>query len=388
MSRKHKTISGVLICLLAVVVLGYRKGWFSGECELEPVPGVSAPDLFQHPLYKEYIFGQEENVIDMGIQPLYLPTSLITETMRRDAVLKKALSELGMEIRFHPFIKGSDLNFFLQRGVLELGLGREVFALRAAAASKVTIASLIQLGFCSIVSREQMMIKELAGKRIGYIYGSIAHYALLEALCSMGLSESDVRLVELDPRQMPEALDQGLIEAFAACEPIPSIALARFTDQVIIYRNRSSGFLYFSRGFAEGHPEAVNQILAAQLRAIIWLRKSEDNLFRAAGWALESMQELTGGPALLSTEQCALLAQKDLLSLTTPVCLPRKDLADGARLFKEFDFLKTLELIPPAAEWDEVRSCFKPQIIENVLANKQKYRCETFEYLEERGFSS
>ncbi len=118
-----KMVLVALGCLLAVVAVAYIQRWFSGDVARPPV--ASAPDLLDHPIYSRYDFGRADNVIDVGYQPLGVPIGAVSQALMRDAVLKSALAEEGLEIRFHSFLKGADVNFFLKRGDLELALGED-----------------------------------------------------------------------------------------------------------------------------------------------------------------------------------------------------------------------------------------------------------------------
>ena len=234
MSRQRRMALVALVCLAAVMVVLLVKPWFMSRGGGGPVPAASVPDLSDHPVYRDYHFGKADHVIDFGTQPVWLPTCMISETMRRDVLLKKALAEQGLEIQFHSFLKGADVNYFLARGDLEVGIGGDMPALSAAANSGVHIVALTQQGFCSIVAREDMLMKELRGKRIAYAFGSNAHYALLQSLASAGLRERDVRLIPLDVTEMPDALADGTINAFSAWEPTPTIALRADMDALKI----------------------------------------------------------------------------------------------------------------------------------------------------------
>ena len=343
-------------------------GVLAGCDGVKPAAIPPEPDLSTHVLYSEYDFGETEDVIDVGIQPLWVPTCIITETMRRDAVLREALARRGLEIRFHSFLKGADVNFFLKRGDVEVAIGGDMPAITAAATCKVVVAALIQQGFVSIVARKHMLLTELKGRRIGYATGSNAHYALLQALASAELAEEDVRLIPLDVNQMPDALAEGTIDAFSAWEPTPTIALTRFEDQVVIHRSLTSGYLYFSRSFAENHAEAIRDVVAAELRATRWLQFRRQNLLEASRWAVEAGRNLAGPMAPLSPEQYVVLARNDLLGHTTRLAIPAADLAPHGRLAAEFQFLKGLGRISKKVGWNDVRSCFDRTIIQEVVS--------------------
>ncbi len=341
---------------------------------------LTTPDLSNHPIYSKYDFSRENNIINVGIQPLWLPTGAIAEAMERDAVLKKALSEQGMEIRFHPFLKGADVNFYLRRGDLDVAIGGDMPALTAAADSKVVVAALIQQGFSATVANKHMPMSELRGKRIGYAFGSNAHYALLQALLAVDLQETDVRLIPLDVNEMPDALNKGEIDAFSAWEPTPTIAVTQFEDQVVIHRSLTSGYLYFSSSFADGNPEAVRQIVASELRTLKWMRSQDQNLLDASHWALLAGQELSGQKIVLSAEQYAALTKNDLLGTSPIANIPERNLAPGGSLFQEFQFLKRLGKIPNTVKWEAVKASFDLTIIDHVLSGTRKYQLETFEY--------
>lgn len=80
----------------------------------------------------------------------------------------EALAGEGLEIRFFPFFKGADVNFFLGRGDLEGGIGGDMPAITAAANFGVVVSSTAQQGFCSMVARKHMLTDELRGRRTGY----------------------------------------------------------------------------------------------------------------------------------------------------------------------------------------------------------------------------
>ncbi len=131
---------------LTEAVGGVRWSYPRGPARAEARSLSAAPDLSDHPIYREYEFGQDESVIDLGIQPLWVPAGLISEAMRRDTLLHAALAEQGLRIRFHAFLKGADVNFFLRRGELEVGIGGDMPALTAAADSDLVVPEKAGLG--------------------------------------------------------------------------------------------------------------------------------------------------------------------------------------------------------------------------------------------------
>ncbi len=371
------TVTSLLFLVFAVFfILGSIKGDNKHkQAEIDP-----QKVLQNHPIYSGYEFRKGENVINIGVQPLWVPTGFITEALKRDTVLHKGLSTLGKELRFYSFLKGDDVNFFLKRGNIDVGIGGDMPAIRAASTFDVIIPVLIQQGFCSIVAKRHMLLKELKGESIGYAFGSNAHYALLNALAYEGINKSHVNLISMDVTEMPESLQKGEISAFSAWEPTPTITLNKYQENVVIHRSQSSGYMYFLKSFSDKHPEAMNQIVAAEIRAVKWMNNDIKNLMKASSWALSAGQELSGKKLALTVLQNVELAQKYILGLSSIPIIPSKYLEQGGPLQKEFKFLKDLGKIPMSVKWERSRNSFDRKIIREIIANSKKYRLDEFKY--------
>lgn len=350
----------------------------TGKAENQSI--VKTSDLSNHPVYSNYKFNNSEEVVNLGTQPFFSPTGFITEVMKRDTILYNALSVSGLKIRFFPFLKGNDINFFIHKGDIDVGICGDMPTITAAATMDVTVSSIVQQGFCSVVARRSMLMRELRGKKIGYALGSNAHYALLRALASGGLNESLVHMIPMDVNEMPEALLTGEVAAFSAWEPTPAITLMKYPESTIIHRYISSGFMYYARTFSENHPELVRQILAAEIRALKWMKSDRQNLLLASEWAIQAVEDLTKGKLELSVGQNATLAENDILGLTSAPIIPQNDIRENGPLHMEFELLKTLDKIPTTSNWEKVHNSFDFQVINDVLANSKEYKLSEFSY--------
>ena len=375
MKIKRVVYTFLAACLILVAHTALLK-----TCKAEDQSIVKAQDLSHHPVYSKYKFNNAENVINLGVQPLYSPTGFITEVMKRDAVLRKDLSALGMEVRFYAFFKGGDVNWFLRKGDIDVGIGGDMPAITAAATMDTVIPALIQQGFTSVVANRSMLIRELRGKKIGYAFGSNAHYALLKALSSGRLSEDQVKLISMDVNEMPEALQSGKVTAFSAWEPTPAITLMKYPENVVIHRYLSSGYIYFTKIFSDKYPEVVRQIVAAEIRALRWMQSSRENLLKASEWALQASERLTMQKVELSVEENASLAEDDILGIASAPIIPQNDLRQNGSLFTEFEFLKALNQIPASANWKKVRGSFDLQIMIDVVTHSKEYKLNEFNY--------
>jgi sulfonate transport system substrate-binding protein len=381
MKTSYKKIKFTIIGITLIVsLLAIWKVLFNSS---DIPPHKSNIKLEEHPLYKNYKFGETANIIDIGIQPLWLPPGIITEVMSRDLILRRNLEQLGVEIRFHEFLKGSDVNFFLARGDLEAGVGGDMPALCAAAHHKAKIASMIQQGFCSIVAHKYMLISDLRNKRVGIPYGSNAHYALISALNGVNLTISDIKPVFMDVASLPDALNNKQIDAYTAWEPTPSVSLDKFADQVVIHRSLSTGYFYFRDSFFRDKPEVVILLLDAQIRAMYWMKYNKDHLRQACKWTLKSVNNLSESKLQLSEDIFMHLAEKDLLGRNINGYIPESDLSDNGCLIREFKFLMNLGEISSTIGWDELKKQFDNSLIDEIMKNEIRFDFSYSEY--ERG---
>ncbi len=349
---------------------------------IHDMPTASKPvsNIKMNPVYSDYQFNNNDTTINLGVQPLYVPASLIAEVMKRDTILVDELSNLGIKIHFYNFLKGDDINFFLQKGDLDGGMGGDMPTLSAAASLDIVILSLIQKGFVSIVANQQMLIENLKGKRIGYAFGSNAHYALLRILATAGLSEHQVILVPMEVTEMPEALNNGDITAFSAWEPTPSVALKKYPNSTIIHQRISLGFFYFLDKLYKDNPKALSHIIAAEIRAINWLQAEQKNLFLATEWNISECRLAFGTRLNFSVNDFAAIAMNDIIGLPLNPFVAARNLKNNGPLHKEFQFLINIKKIPMSVSWPVIQNKFRPDILKSLWAEKENFRLNVFNY--------
>ncbi len=372
--NKFLAISAVVALIAATLMIANSRG--PGES----LPPVFDHDLNRHPLYQTYAFGEDSRVLDIGTQPLFFPTGLISEVLKRDLIFRDSLRKIGVEVRFHPFLKGRDVNHFMSEGKLEAGIGGDAPTLWAIATLKAVAPVVVQRGFLSIVADRPMLIGDLKGKRIGYARGSNAHYALLAALEHRELKMDDVTLVPMDITQMTFALDRQIVDAFSAWEPEAAEALNSHPDFEIIHQHIGTGFLYFADTLERTHPHVLQHTVAAVIRAVYWLRADTENLNHAVDWLRAISFELSGEPLSLTNRQLATLAHQDLIGLFSLPELPAAALEPNGSLQREYEFLVELGNISGGVLWEQVRDGFRPDIMATVLKSPDQFRVDEFSY--------
>lgn len=349
-------------------------------------PGGPAPqdaDRAKERLYAGYAF-DAPGALDLGVQPLGVPQSSVSELICRDRTLAAQLQADGLTVKPFPFYKGADIDKFLAQGKLEAGFLGDLPTLTAAARGDVVIVALVKQGFSSIVAARPMLVRELKGKRIGTGLGSTAHFTLLNALENEGLSERDVKVVGMEVDDMAQALARGEIDAFCAWEPTPVLALAAHPEFYLVHKGLNFSFLCLRRDFAAAHPDQARYLAAAVARACLWMREP-GTLERAAGWIRNSASNFQGRPYFLTAEQTAALTSSDLLKVPAAPQIPDRLLAENGLLFKEFSHLKARGKIPPDLPWARVRAAFDTGLLRGVLADPEAYRLGRFDYRTDDG---
>ena len=88
-------------------------------------------------------------------------------------------------------------------------------------------------------------LKDLKGKKIGLEVGLVEHLMLLNALKKIGLTESDVTIVNTPTNQTPQVLASGQVDAIAAWQPNAGQALKAVAGSTAIYTSADEpGLIY------------------------------------------------------------------------------------------------------------------------------------------------
>lgn len=328
--------------------------------------------------FDAYGLKPDSAALDLGVQPLGYPSGVISSVMRRDRILQKALASARRPLQSHPFQKGADMVDLLGERRLEAGLLGDMPTLLSASVGHVWIVGLVKQTSTAIVAKGGVQVGALAGKRIGYVEGSSAHHTLLQGLASGGLEESKISKIALRVDEMPEALERGDIDAFAAWEPAPSVALARSSANRIVFRGQSADYFVIERVFARDHPEVALHLVAGFLRAIEWMQRSARHIDQAAVWTIADGLAFSGKPAGMAPAQVAAITRRDILDVPSAPAIP---LGTGNFPLKtEFQFLEKLGKLPAGARWEHVEAAFGYDGRARVLRDPRAYPIAPFDY--------
>jgi len=119
-------------------------------------------------------------------------------------------------------------------------------------------------------------VDDLRGKRIGVKKGTSTYGGLLKLLSRNGLTEQDVRLINLRPATLIEALQAGSIDAFAASEPTPSMAEMRDAHQLTTLGGLGNHYPILIVGqsrYINDHPQQLAAFRRGLQRALTFLHR-------------------------------------------------------------------------------------------------------------------
>lgn len=329
--------------------------------------------------YEKYDLAPNVKTVDLAVQPMAYPLAFISSAMQRDRQLRTDLNALGLELRTFPFRKGNDIVKQVGNGRVEMAFLGDMPTVNTMSITPTYVAGLGKRNFSSIVSREYGRIEALKGKRVAYSAGSSSHLVLLRGLKAAKMQESDVVLVPMEPSQMPDALENGSVDAYSAWEPTPTISLTRNPKNRAIYRGMSTDWVVLSKEFADSQPKAALALVAAFARSVQWMRSASANVERAAQWVLADGTAFTGKPSALSLAKAVEIVRKDLLDVPGAPAVPSK--VDGVLpLSRELEFLQQQGRIGTEFDISRVAQALGYEGLKQVQADPKKYRLHVYDY--------
>lgn len=187
----------------------------------------------------------------------------------------------------HPFTNPADQKSALLAGSLDMTGTTLALAIQAASRGEpvVLVAALGNKCSALVVRKDSNIadIRELRGKRIGYVPGTMHEILLRETLIRAGLKTSDVALIRVDFFDMGTALSRGDIDAYLSGEPLPTLAVQQGYGRILAYPyyedrvgDINSGML-MRRDFIESHPQQAMRMVRAHCRASEAMMQDRDS---------------------------------------------------------------------------------------------------------------
>lgn len=327
-------------------------------------------------LYAEYRFSRDDKVLDFGTQPYgVMTTSTIIEYMFHDPILKEELEAKGFSLREHKFLKGSDLNQYMRSGDLEIGVSGDMPAIRIACEGKVGLLSAFK-GEVAIVSKDIREVEGLKGKKVGYAYGSNAHYFLLRTLDNYKIPFSKIKLLPMDITHMSEMLNRNVIDAYATWEFTPPTTMRMIQNKVTVSKGITHSFFYLRKEILAKHPEIAYLLLASQIRAMNWLSTDEKNGHIMADWLYKKLTTWGQKDAPLSIERIVRHIKEARFYLNQAVypLIPVDQLTEFGNVYNQFHFLIAHDFLSSQTVFSDLTDNIRTEFLRHVLTHPQEFR--------------
>lgn len=249
-----------------------------------------------------------------------------TQEMPNDEGIAKALGyfqeEMGdqVEIEIINFQSGKDVNMALASDSIDIGLEGNCPA--TIAISQDFGVEMIWIHEVlgpveSLVARQDAGITEISdlkGKKVAVPFASTAHFSLLKALETAGLTETDVTLYDMESDKIYASWVNGDIDAAYIWQP----TLAQLENQVVVCTSEdmaNAGYMtsnceVVKKEFAKAHPEVVEAYIRALDKAARLFNDDQTAAVKAISESMELSEEdalfqMTGSTWLTAKEAMA-----------------------------------------------------------------------------------
>ncbi|MCB2191912.1 MAG: ABC transporter substrate-binding protein [Deltaproteobacteria bacterium] len=186
-------------------------------------------------------------------------------------------------VEVFPFTNPADQKMALLAGSLDMCGTTLAHAIHSASRGEpvVVVAALCNKCSALVVKKDGPIqsIKDLAGKKIGYVPGTMHEILLREALTKNGINPNNgVKLVRVDFFDMGLALARGSIDAFLSGEPFPTLAVLQGYGRILAYPYYGGGIgtinagMLVKRETIESSPQKVADLVAAHAASTEYLK--------------------------------------------------------------------------------------------------------------------
>lgn len=227
----------------------------------------------------------EQQVVNYGVQPSTMPIYIARATGLLDEVEKKH----NIEIKFHSFSYGAPENMALAAGEIDIaqaGMGPAIVASARLPAKLIAVSMLEMTAMIVPTDSPIQSVADLKGKTVAFPGRGSQQYPLtLKALDDVGLAEGDITLFKTKGSDVPTLIMNGDVDAGVTWEPHSSIAIASGKARVLKRAKEimplKNGFylgggVYAREEFIDAHPEIVQDIVTAEVKAIDFILKNPD----------------------------------------------------------------------------------------------------------------
>ncbi|MGY4531920.1 sulfonate transport system substrate-binding protein [Pseudomonas sp. TE3786] len=223
-------------------------------------------------------------VPDLSIVATHAGAGLV-DVVREQQLFEKALAADGIKVQWN-FFKGAGpaINEAFANGQVDLAYLGDLAAIVGKSSGLDTrllsaTGRDIKLYLGVQPGSEIKTLADLKGKRVGIFRGTAAQLSFDAALVSQGLTEKDLKVINLDLSAAASALVAKQIDATWGASNLTALRLRGLVDIPLTTKDLNGAgsiqsVLVGSGAFVDAHPDIVKRLLAAQQTALQWV--SED----------------------------------------------------------------------------------------------------------------
>ena len=272
----------------------------------------------------------------------YNPSSLV---LLRFGWLEEEFADEGITIKWVWSAGSNKANEYLRSEAIDFGstAGSAALLARANGSPIRTVYLYSKPEWTAIVvpqDSEITAVEQLKGKKIAATKGTDPYFFLLQALNSVGLSQRDVEIINLQHADGKIALERGQVDAWAGLDPYMAQAELEGSAR-ILYRNidfNTWGFLNAREEFLEKYPAYVTRVLAQYERARQWILDNPNEaaqiLAEEAKLTIEVAERELFERTVLAIDPIPGEVQAEVLTAIIPIFEAENQLSPGADPYK------------------------------------------------------
>ena len=290
----------------------------------------------------------------------YNPSSLV---LRRFGWLEEDLAADGINVEWTWSAGSNKANEYLRSDAIDFGstAGAAALLARANGSAIQTVYIFSKPEWAALVVPKDSPITsvdQLKGKKVAATKGTDPYFFLLRSLNAVGLSGSDVEIVNLQHADGKVALERGDVDAWAGLDPYMAQSELE-AGSTLLYRNidfNSYGFLNARQEFIEKYPDYVTRVLTQYERARQWILENPEEtaqiLSEEASLSLEVATKELVERTVLTTSPIPGPDQVAVLEQIIPIYEEENQLQPGAdanAALAELFATQFIEQIAPAS---------------------------------------
>ena len=220
------------------------------------------------------------------------------------AMSKNFFQDEGLDIKLQPYLYGKPALQALLDGKADLAISADTPIVLAALKGEnfLVVAEIFRSEQnTAIIARQDKGIstpRDLKGKKIGVSKGTNGEFFLSAFFSVHQIAGNEADILDLKPDEMVEALTAGKIDAAATWHPMIFQLKQRLGERGVMFSGetfyKESFALSAAAGWVKNHPDSVDKILRALVRAEGFVADSPDESLNILAKALKMDKTVLG----------------------------------------------------------------------------------------------